>query len=398
VPRIFIGNFDFEHRLADPGFTPPAHLVRLNAEMAVAWLANAEEGDWLYTPEEADEAFFRRMQQFGFPCIRAVTSLDSIPKNVECVPWGWSSEIQSLAQRKGWSRTAPTLEAVRLANSRMTSAELERSWNVGLAGAAVITSIEDLHAAITHLEAITHRVGDLPILNPSRDANNPPAAHPSCDANKPPAAVWVLKSEYGMSGRERLLGQGPPTEMAMNWVRRRLRNQQSLFFEPWVERLSEVGIQIDIPKHGPPLLVGVARMETDERGQYAGSWFSARTSVTFTDDPEWQNAIETCLRAASHLQSLGYFGPVGIDAMQYRDNEGSTRIRPLQDINARWTMGRLSLGWRRFFDAKSEALWQHFSSASTNELPFSPDRIIPTSPETIGGSICHHQSRILVRG
>ncbi|OYW15327.1 MAG: hypothetical protein B7Z55_15100, partial [Planctomycetales bacterium 12-60-4] len=53
--------------------------------------------------------------------------------------------------------------------------------------------------------------------------------------------------------------------------------------------------------------------------------------------------------AGNELQAAGYFGPVGIDAMWYRDANGKLACRPLQDINARWTMGRLALGWRRRF-------------------------------------------------
>jgi len=41
-PRLFFGNFDFEHRLAEPSSEPSAKLKRLNAELAVAWLSIAE--------------------------------------------------------------------------------------------------------------------------------------------------------------------------------------------------------------------------------------------------------------------------------------------------------------------------------------------------------------------
>jgi len=80
-------------------------------------------------------------------------------------------------------------------------------------------------------------------------------------------------------------------------------------------------------------------MLVDERGQYAGNWFADGELRWETHQSLWQQAVETALAAASHLQSIEYFGPLGIDAMIYRDADGDSKVRPLQDINARWTMG-----------------------------------------------------------
>jgi len=38
--------------------------------------------------------------------------------------------------------------------------------------------------------------------------------------------------------------------------------------------------------------------------------------------------------------------------MQYQDENGQLHIRPLQDINARWTMGRLSRGFRKLLQSR----------------------------------------------
>jgi DNA-binding transcriptional ArsR family regulator len=45
--------------------------------------------------------------------------------------------------------------------------------------------------------------------------------------------------------------------------------------------------------------------------------------------------------------------------MQYRDENEQLHIRPLQDINARWTMGRLSLGFRKLLKPRESAKWLH---------------------------------------
>jgi hypothetical protein len=82
--------------------------------------------------------------------------------------------------------------------------------------------------------------------------------------------------------------------------------------------------------------------------------------------------------------------------MQYRTSGGEIGWRPLQDINARLTMGRVALGLRRLLKADESADWLHFRRpgsataadsqtwAVSGRLP-ADARAIRTSPLKIGG-------------
>ncbi len=329
MPRLFLGNFDFEHRLADPTRQLPAKLERINAELASSWLAIAEDGDYVWTPQRIEQDFFEQSVRDGLPRVIPVVSFDDVPRGVECIPWGWTDDVRRLCDKRGWVRNDSPDEAVRTGNSRRFSATLEREWCCGLDFAGEATSLQEIDRLIAFHD---------------------------------PESRWVVKAEFGMSGRERLLGCGPPTEADRNWVEKRLASDGVVFFEPWVERLDEVGIQIDIPREGDPQLIAVVRMLVDERGQYAGSLFAPRKQKTPTNlISPWRDATDVALRAAKRLQSLGYFGPLGIDAMSYRASDGLIRWRPLQDINARWTMGRLSLGLQRLLQPREAGCWRHGS-------------------------------------
>ena len=365
MPRFFFGNFDFEHRLADPGHEPSGALRRLNAELATCWLAVAEEGDFVWTPSSIDAGFFRDAVRQGLPQVVPVTSLSKVPREFDFIPWGWSCEVRKLAAQFGWRIDAPSDDAVRYANSRATSHQLEHEWNVGLNGSQKIETATQFEAAMSAAEETDFR--------------------------------WVIKAEYGMSGRERIIGRGQATEADKNWVRRRLTQYGSVFFEPWVERIDEVGIQIEIPNDGPPQLIGVSPMLVDERGQYAGSWFAGHESRLFSNNDLWQFAISSALRAATELQSRGYFGPLGIDAMLYRDTDGHLRVRPLQDINARWTMGRLSLGLRRLVRTGEQGLWLHGPKSNSQREDFlEKHRVISISPDRVGDDDCRHISKVWI--
>ena len=369
MARLFYGNFDFEHRLADPRREPTKILKRLNAELATSWLALARDGDLIWTPASIEVDFFLAAITQGLPRVVPINSWDEVPGDVEFVPWGWSSDARSLAKRIGSSVVPPEESAVQIANSRATSFRLEQHWNVGLDGARRIESQFDLDAVFEPLDSAVRQ--------------------------------WVIKSEFGMSGRERILGRGLPTPADLQWLRRRLGSQQAVFYEPWVESMGEAGIQIDVPKSGSPRLVGVTPMLVDERGQYAGSLIESDRPSLLTKLHPWEDAIEVALLAAAHLQELGYFGPLGIDAMQYRDRDGAICLRPLQDINARWTMGRLSLGLARLLAPGETGIWSHGSIATDDAIrfrsrEFCTHRTIATSAPRAGGEPCLHTSRLLI--
>jgi hypothetical protein len=128
-----------------------------------------------------------------------------------------------------------------------------------------------------------------------------------------------------------------------------------MVFEPWLEAVAEAGIQLEIPRHGEPVLLGVVPQIVDRQGVYRGSRFGAPEDRT-----GWEPAVAVANEVARRVQAEGYFGPLAIDAMLHRDGE-SLRVRPLQDLNARWSMGRLALGLSRFAFQGHCAAWLHFS-------------------------------------
>lgn len=368
MSRIFIGNFDFEHSLGTmPGRALTKAVRQVNAELASVWIAIAREGDIIETPEPPDEQFADDLIRQGFPPVRFVGPSSSSDRHhatpLEVCPWGWTESILKRARQNGWINTAPDISAVRVVNSRRFSAQLEREWSVGLPGAVTIDSIDALETTIGSV---------------ARDKD-----------------CWVLKAEFGMSGRERLLGRGwQLPEQTVHWARRRLASNERLFFEPWVDCIEEAGLQFSIPPDGSPVLEGITPLETSPTGQYRGNRFDAATSVRET----WRDTVEIGRRVARRVQQAGYFGPLGVDAMRYRDAGGAVRLRPIQDVNARWTMGAVSLGFRRLLSPGECGFQLHVrpsavgSVCSLREWYRQRERTIPeglrlirTSPFTVGG-------------
>ncbi len=328
MPRLFLGNFEFEHHLADRGYQPSATVARRNAELATSWLAVAEDGDyvWFSVPAHIVSSFLARLaDQHGLPRIVPVLDLSRVPAGLDFVPWGWTDPVIQMARLRRWSFAAPHPRIVRECNSRQYSFDLESEWEVGLPGASAVSDLSQWDAALRRAMEISHRT--------------------------------VIKASWGMSGRERILLDGELPESARSWVQKRIAQQGVVFVEPWVRNLEEIGIQIQIPQLGTPQLIGVTSLVNDELGQYRGSWFTIPPNAGADFQSRWQPAVNIALKAADRLQDHGYFGPLGIDAMRYQLPDGSIHVRPLQDINARWTMGRLSIGWRRFLRNEERGFW-----------------------------------------
>jgi hypothetical protein len=364
--NLFVGNFDFEYHLgARTRQAVPMTVQKIAAELATAWIAVADHGDYVWVPQPVEAGFFERLQAAGLPQVIPVQHQGQIHRPLRLCPWGWTDGVRRWGERMGCAVTAPPQPAVREANSRRWSSALEREWEVDLPGAATVHSMEQLAAAVANLPKEFER--------------------------------WVVKSEFSMSARERVIGSGrelPAQSVA--WIRRRLVSDGVLFFEPWVERIEEVGLQFDIAHPGGSggiVLEGITPLLTDANGNYRGSRFSPDPSRA----ARWCEAIDIGRRAAERILQLGYFGPVGIDAMRYRTRDGAERIRPLQDINARYTMGRLSLGFRRLLKPGEQGVWLHllrpkepagdrYADAQAGLPPSA--RVIKTSPDEIGGRPC----------
>jgi len=373
--KLFLGNYDFEHHLgpAVPRVLT-AQIRRLNAEMAYCLVPLAQPEDCVWAPEPPDPGYSQHLDAIGLPGVRFVSRTEDIAPGTALVPWGWCKSVEDWAVRHGCVCESPDLATVAQVNSREFSSKLEAEWNVGLPGAQAMGTLQELDSALTEGAKLPHG--------------------------------WVIKANFGMSARERILvRRSPPRPQDIRWARHRIQRNEPLFFEPWVECVAEFGCQFSVPQSGPPFLEGMTGLLTDAQGTYRGSrlFGEAESRPSNLLPPSILEVVE---RAARRVQQQGYVGPVGIDVMQYCTSDGEIGWRPLQDINARLTMGRVALGLRRLLGPDERAVWLHArrpdgSAAAAGQLPIdlgdlSGARAVRTSPQEVGGRPSSHQSALII--
>ena len=370
MPRLFFGNFAFEHDLTNQPISKTAR--RTVDEMGLMWIAIADADDAIAS-WELDPTEFAELWDAGLPQPRFVEIgprwAQETAGDWEFCPWGWCSEAVQSARMLGFSTdSAPTTGAM-LANSRLFSHHWESRLNCGLPGQR------------TASESLTEIVGAVRELGTR--------------------GRWVIKASYSTAARDRQIGSGEQfSESLFRWCENQLTGGRALVIEPWVDRLAEAGIQFHIPEkeNGSPECVGIAPLLTTPDGRYQGSRFGA------VDVSDFEPALTQTQTAAEAVQELGYVGPLGIDVMQYRDTDGSPRLRPLQDINARWTMGRLALGFERLLQTGEVGTWLHVRWPTdvdgwmTNIRKQLPNgvRLLRTSPREVTGKPVRHGSVVII--
>jgi hypothetical protein len=117
--------------------------------------------------------------------------------------------------------------------------------------------------------------------------------------------------------------------------------------------VADFSVQLEMTATGLRQL-GYTGLLNDWKGQYLGNWvcpgFERRPCVNlpalFPKVPDISKQIAGLYsRIFSMLeeQLLNYLGPIGIDALVYRSAGGDPRLKPIVEINPRFTMGRVSL-------------------------------------------------------
>ncbi len=318
MPTLFVGNFDFEHRLAYGDKPLPVRVEEMIAKLAPAWVAIAQPGDAVWVTSDEAAGRIEQLARLGLPAVRPVFKPHDLREPHRSVFWGENESTVSFAREWGLERHGCDPAIVSRVNSRRFKLRLETELGVALEGAACCERAFQTQDAVESL-----------------------------------GGQWVLKCEFGGAGREVRFGKGLLSSQDLAWIALRIERGLAVTVEPRLDAIDEAGIQFEIHNDGHVEFLGVTPLLTRPNGGYLGSGFRDDPALIET----WQEAIEVCSAAATRVAADGYFGPLGIDAMRYRDADGAIRMRPLQDLNARYTMGRLALGLRRFPEFASRLEW-----------------------------------------
>lgn len=195
----------------------------------------------------------------------------------------------------------------------------------------------------------------------------------------------VLKAPLGSSGFNMIrILKTPLEEQQIGWIKNTLQAQEKVIVEPWLERVADFSMQIEVNRFSETnkvSVIGFTRMLSDSRGQYIGHQLGGKLDdlseeirkifYQGTDStPSWHNILkEAAIEVGNWLLSHGYHGPAGIDAFVYRcPKTKKFLLKPIVEINARFTMGRIALRLEEQLFPSFSGFWVHQSLQRLKKL------------------------------
>jgi len=295
------------------GRTPNVTWFTPDAEAAMASGLEGKE----FTPRKEVRALRQKLELLGLEipecepldksgAIRRDSILRTRKLN-ELRPWAWCPQSAALlsplgADEKHWNE-----------NIRQLFAKDWQAENLGLDGSVCRTPSE-VSQAIRHLHARGFAEG-------------------------------VAKLPYGAAGQKN--HKFAADFAGESRVARLLDRQGAIVIEPWLSRVCDFSVHYDMTSGGLRR-VAYVQLQNDRRGQFTACVAARKFALTpevsrFLHggaleiyDREIPRKIERLLEAA------GYRGPIGLDAFVHRTPCGDLALRPVVEMNPRYTMGRLA--------------------------------------------------------
>lgn len=209
------------------------------------------------------------------------------------------SALAALRAAGAHVREAPTLEALRTVNAKPFGARLAAELGEPLTK-HVVTNMDEARARLTD------------------------RSH----------ASWLVRRPFGAAGRaRRKVLSGTPSKDDEEWLNASFE-RGVVVVEPCVDVVAEFALHGVIDERGRLERGVVCTQDVDPNGL----WTATRPEAPDLDDAQ-RHALERAFaHAAQRASEVGYFGPLGVDALRYRDGD-DVRFQALGDLNGRYSMG-----------------------------------------------------------
>lgn len=212
-----------------------------------------------------------------------VITLDQTPAYTQLETWGYSLLAKAWAEEKGLRYQMPPWDIVKMVNSK------------------------------------TYSFSKSPL----------PAARLIFQGD-PIEAGTVLKSCYGTAGRGLILSENPN---ALAFCEAEWKRGLPVISEPFVDRLVDFSTQWHISPSGEIAYIGATICKTTKLGMHKSNIAQKKEPAFLEEHRDFVTEV------LEEIALMGYFGPVGFDAMVY----GNQKLQPIVEINARKTMGLVAL-------------------------------------------------------
>lgn len=165
----------------------------------------------------------------------------------------------------------------------------------------------------------------------------------------------VIKPRLSTSGRGHhvFARRSPGVEPALLQA---LSRRGGAVVEPWLRRERDLSVQLSIGRSGVEILGTTTQLVTASGRILGNRGVLAPTSATSSELRSGAGAdCEAAMTGAARrlgeaAAAAGYFGIAGVDAFTFYDTHDRLTLRPIVELNARFTTGTVALGLVRLYE------------------------------------------------
>lgn len=366
VVWLYNPHCDAEIARGRPGATPSQGARRVSQDLEHLPAFLALDQDVLLTAQRPRAEWLASLRNAGFALPEFADEVRA-PKIGGFQPWGWSPDVFARAQalRTRLTRVdggnAPWCQDL-LAHRQFADTGLaplfSKSWSVRFLQqwlAAHPGSFADARQTCgTVLTDATQAIARITELLAS-------------------GGSAMVKAPYGTSGMQvRQVRRAEELQGPLGgWLRKVLSTQAEIIVEPWLDKHCDLSLQLDVEDERIRLF-DARRFLTGPQNEYRGAWLgrpgldAASLRLLHEILPDWQRLARDLAQA---LRAAGYRGPAGIDALMWRDHNG-LHMKPLVEVNPRWTMGRVAWALEQHLAPGVEAVWAFLPVRTLNRQGF----------------------------
>ena len=311
--------FNPEHDLAlahgAHNYTAPPFARRLAHDLRLlpAWLA--QPGGFLAVPDNAPIDEDRRwLQEHNLEVTPIPVSKIADLGPCRIHPWGWDAALRYRLLQAGVSP-----------DNLPTDDQLD--W---------IRRLSHRRVTITVHQALGEAFSPCPVeLKTTDEVAAFAAAHPGC----------YLKMPWSGSGKGiyHVIDVTADNHVP-RWIEGALKRQGSLLCEVGLDRVQDFAIECEC-RDGMTVLTGYSIFDNDFHSQF-GTGRVAPMEVLhqslLQQYPDLDNVASAVLKVLDNIIAPHYDGPLGIDMMLYKKENGEIALNPCVEINLRMTMGMVT--------------------------------------------------------
>ena len=311
--------FNPEHDLAlahgAHNYTAPpfARQLRHDLRLLPAWLAPA--GAFIAVPDDAPIDEDRRWLSDHHLDVTLVP-ISQIAELGPCRihPWGWDAALRYRLLQAGvapdYLPTNEQLDSIRRLSHRRASIAVHQALGEVFSPSPVeLTTQKDVVAFMRQ--------------------------HPGC----------YLKMPWSGSGKGIYRVIDPQGDRhVLRWIEGALNRQGSLLCEVGLDRVQDFAVECEC-RDGKTLLTGYSVFDSDFHSQFgAGRVAPMEELHQYLIDmyPGLDQVVASTITAFDKIIAPHYDGPVGIDMMLYKKEDGTVALNPCVEVNLRMTMGMVT--------------------------------------------------------